>query len=339
MNHLKPVGGLDRVKVANIQGNNHPTYDGVVARAHRDANDRGFVWVGTEVELKQAPHVSNNMQAIVWAKCKFVSLLEPGDFSFEGIADADPDNCNARTKSALVRMAATRAKSVALRDALNIDEALADEISEQGPAPQQNFGGQQQNQQQGGGYQQNNQSQGGGGMPAWKYTIPGKKYPQGTRIDDPNVALDDIIYWHSNGLQQKNQQTGAYDMPDPERVALFAAEIAKRQGGHVGPAQNQQQGGYQQNPPQQQQGYQQQGYQQQGGYQQNPPQPQAQQPQQGGWKPTSQHIANLVKQGNTVGVNYQGLKDRCMAEFNKADPTQLEEHQYITLMVGLGGNP
>ena len=79
-----------------------------------------------ETALVQIPGDANGQVAICQAT---VTLATPdGQFRrFSGIGDASPGNVNKVMAAAIIRMAETRAKARALRDAINIGEALADD--------------------------------------------------------------------------------------------------------------------------------------------------------------------------------------------------------------------
>jgi hypothetical protein len=94
------------------------TYAGILALAH----DEGLKSIATT--LVQAPTKENGMVAIVTAKI----LTQKGRFS--GIGDADPSNVNRKIVSHLIRMAETRAKARAMRDAVNIGIVSLEELGE-----------------------------------------------------------------------------------------------------------------------------------------------------------------------------------------------------------------
>jgi hypothetical protein len=93
-------------------------YEGVLAAAH----EHGLRSISTE--LVQVPCKANDNVAIARA----VVVTCRG--TFEGIGDASPANVNARVANALIRVAETRAKARALRDAVNIGIVALDELED-----------------------------------------------------------------------------------------------------------------------------------------------------------------------------------------------------------------
>jgi hypothetical protein len=94
------------------------TYRGLLAKAH----DEGLRHVVTK--LLQIPAKDNGELAIVWA------AVRTGKGTFTGIGDASPQNVRAGIAAHLVRMAETRAKARALRDAVNIGLVALEELGE-----------------------------------------------------------------------------------------------------------------------------------------------------------------------------------------------------------------
>ncbi len=94
------------------------TYHGLLAKAH----DEGLRRIDTEIV--QAPSKDNGETAIVRAK------VTTNKGTFTGIGDASPGNVNRRIASHLLRMAETRAKARALRDAVNIGTVALEELGE-----------------------------------------------------------------------------------------------------------------------------------------------------------------------------------------------------------------
>ncbi|HEX3000163.1 MAG TPA: hypothetical protein VHR86_07995 [Armatimonadota bacterium] len=105
--------------VITLQGQEYCTYRGVLDRAHALGLE------GIRTRILQIPQADNEYVAIVEAEVH----LKDGRV-FVDVADASPKNVPQRLVSALIRMASTRAKGRALRDAVNIGEALAEELSD-----------------------------------------------------------------------------------------------------------------------------------------------------------------------------------------------------------------
>jgi hypothetical protein len=114
------------IETVDIHGKEHPTYAGVLAKAH----ENGLFAIQTK--LIQAPLEENRFMAIVHAK---VTVVTDDKITkvFEGIGDATPKNVNRMIAPHIVRMAETRAKGRALRDALNIGQALKEELDDAEP--------------------------------------------------------------------------------------------------------------------------------------------------------------------------------------------------------------
>lgn len=112
-----------QIDTVEIHGKQHPTYAGVLNKAHEE----GLVSIQTK--LIQSPLKENHYMAIMHA-----TVTMKGEKVFEGIGDATPKNVNSMIAPHIVRMAETRAKGRALRDALNITEALYEEMG--GDEPQ-----------------------------------------------------------------------------------------------------------------------------------------------------------------------------------------------------------
>ncbi len=110
------------------EGRRFVLYAGLLEEAHA----RGLRSI--ETELLQVPGPENGEAAIV----KAVVRTEEGKFS--GIGDANPQNVGRAIVPHLIRMAETRAKARALRDAINIGvtalEELGGESEEVLPEPQ-----------------------------------------------------------------------------------------------------------------------------------------------------------------------------------------------------------
>ncbi len=106
------------------QGKRFVLYAGLLEEAH----SRGLRSI--ETELLQVPAAQNGDVAIVRA----VVRMEDGKFA--GIGDASPQNVGRMIAPHLIRMAETRAKARALRDAINVGVTAFEELGgeEAGPA-------------------------------------------------------------------------------------------------------------------------------------------------------------------------------------------------------------
>jgi hypothetical protein len=98
------------------QGKRFVLYAGLLEEAHT----RGLRSI--ETELLQVPAKENGEVAIV----KAVIRTEEGKFG--GIGDASPQNVNRAIAPHLIRMAETRAKARALRDAINVGVTAFEEL-------------------------------------------------------------------------------------------------------------------------------------------------------------------------------------------------------------------
>jgi hypothetical protein len=109
------------------QGKRFVLYAGLLEEAH----SRGLRSI--ETELLQVPAKENGEVAIV----KAVVRTEEGKYS--GIGDASPQNVNRAIAPHLIRMAETRAKARALRDAINVGVTAFEELG--GPGEEEVVGG------------------------------------------------------------------------------------------------------------------------------------------------------------------------------------------------------
>src|ERR687885_1712089 len=98
------------------QGKRFVLYAGLLEEAH----NRGLRSI--ETDLLQVPTKENGEVAIV----KAVIRTEEGKFA--GIGDASPQNVNRAIAPHLIRMAETRAKARALRDAINVGVTAFEEL-------------------------------------------------------------------------------------------------------------------------------------------------------------------------------------------------------------------
>ncbi len=94
------------------------TYAGLLNRAHQEGLKQ------IETTLLQAPSAANEMTAISMAKV----VTDKGVFTEVG--DANPGNVNATIVPHIIRMAFTRAKARALRDAVNVGVIALEELTD-----------------------------------------------------------------------------------------------------------------------------------------------------------------------------------------------------------------
>jgi hypothetical protein len=98
------------------QGKRFVLYAGLLEEAH----SRGLRSI--ETDLLQVPHAGNGDVAIVRA------VVRTEDGKFTGIGDASPENVNRNIAPHVIRMAETRAKARALRDAINVGVTAFEEL-------------------------------------------------------------------------------------------------------------------------------------------------------------------------------------------------------------------
>jgi hypothetical protein len=114
------------------QGKQYVLFAGLLDEAH----SRGLR--GIDTELIQVPDDANGNVAIV----KATAEMEDGRH-FSGIGDASPENVGRNIVPHIIRMAETRAKARALRDAVNVGATALEELSDGDDAPPaESFGGQ-----------------------------------------------------------------------------------------------------------------------------------------------------------------------------------------------------
>lgn len=98
-------------------------FEGLLDAAHA----RGLKEIDTE--LLQVPDPSNADVAIVKATVR----MDDGK-KFSGLGDASPENAARHVAAHIIRLAETRAKARALRDAVNVGVTALEELSETGEA-------------------------------------------------------------------------------------------------------------------------------------------------------------------------------------------------------------
>src|SRR5438105_1136962 len=106
------------------QGRSFVLYAGLLAEAH----DKGLKAIRTR--LLQSPAPDNGDTTICAAEVE----LEDGRV-FTGIGDATPQNVGRNIVPHAIRMAETRAKARALRDAINVGAVAVEELGEVEDAP------------------------------------------------------------------------------------------------------------------------------------------------------------------------------------------------------------
>jgi hypothetical protein len=106
------------------QGKQYVLFQGLLDEAHTQGLR------GIDTELLQVPNPDNGNVAIVKAVCE----MEDGR-KFSGIGDASPENVGRNIAPHIIRMAETRAKARALRDAVNVGATALEELSEGDDAP------------------------------------------------------------------------------------------------------------------------------------------------------------------------------------------------------------
>ncbi len=116
---------IKRVEIKDRNGNvvgtkDVVTYPGLLSKAHEE----GLIRIRTR--LIQAPTKENGKTAIA----KAIVVTKKGHF--EGVGDASPENVNSFIVPHLIRVAETRAKARALRDAVNIGVVSFEELNGDG---------------------------------------------------------------------------------------------------------------------------------------------------------------------------------------------------------------
>jgi hypothetical protein len=113
------------------QGRKMVLYAGLLDEAHQ----RGLRSI--ETDLLQSPSAENGQTAIVKATVHMFPTVEaqngPDGQTFTGIGDASPDNVGRNIAAHTIRMAETRAKARALRDAINVGMTALEETGDDEP--------------------------------------------------------------------------------------------------------------------------------------------------------------------------------------------------------------
>ena len=130
--------GRERVDVARVdprfiqvrQGRPFITYHGLLDLLHRQSKSCFSI----DTLMVQLPTEENGRTAVCTARVRVFDAknLDVVTLETSGIGDADPGNVSAQMRGHLLRMAETRAKARALRDAVNVGMAALEEL---GPDP------------------------------------------------------------------------------------------------------------------------------------------------------------------------------------------------------------
>ena len=105
--------------IKNLQGRDFVLFAGLLDLAHQ----KGLIKL--EVEILQYPTPENGMEAV----CRSTAEFKHGE-RFSDIGDASIKNTNKIIASCLLRMASTRAKARALRDATNVTIVCLEELGD-----------------------------------------------------------------------------------------------------------------------------------------------------------------------------------------------------------------
>jgi hypothetical protein len=115
---MNAAASIDPRFVAHRGDREFVLYAGLLDQAHREGLRR------ISTKLLQTPNADNGQVAIVWAEVE----TERGIYS--GIGDASPENVGRMIAMHTIRMAETRAKARALRDAINVGMAALEELGD-----------------------------------------------------------------------------------------------------------------------------------------------------------------------------------------------------------------
>lgn len=113
---------LDPKYIISLQGREFVRYEGLLNLAH----ERGLV--GIRTTLLQTPSEENKQTAICFAEVTFRNPETGVESVFTGIGDASPSNVSRNIVPHAIRMAETRSKARALRDATNVGMTAFEEL-------------------------------------------------------------------------------------------------------------------------------------------------------------------------------------------------------------------
>ena len=117
---LESTGEFNENEIVDIKGKKHVIYEGLLRVAHKKGLKK------FEIIDK---FVSQDMK-IAWVQVRAYCEKDKKEIFFDGIGSSTPDNTGTMTEHHPVEMAHTRAKGRALRDFLNIGQAMAEEIKQ-----------------------------------------------------------------------------------------------------------------------------------------------------------------------------------------------------------------
>ena len=166
------------------QGKRFVLYAGLLEEAH----SRGLRSI--ETELLQVPAAENGDVAIVRA----VVRMEDGKFA--GIGDASPQNVGRMIAPHLIRMAETRAKARALRDAINVGVTAFEELGGEEAAPAERtpaYEGAAASQQASGDGRQAAMEENRGGLPATRKQLNYLEALVSDVVEDGIVRFEEMV--------------------------------------------------------------------------------------------------------------------------------------------------
>lgn len=116
---------IDPEFIVSLKGKTYPLFAGVLDAAHK----AGLVSLTTE--LIQVPHPDNGETAIVKATATFADGRV-----FQDYGDCSPRSTSPMLAAASIRLASTRGKGRVLRDAVNVGQALLEELADTDDTPE-----------------------------------------------------------------------------------------------------------------------------------------------------------------------------------------------------------
>ncbi len=116
---------MKKEHIIERQGKSFALYAGLLDEAHKQG------LVGITTALLQFPSEENKWTTICQAT---ITMERDGKQNvFQGIGDASPGNVGKMVAGATIRMAETRSKARALRDACNLDISAVDDLPDESP--------------------------------------------------------------------------------------------------------------------------------------------------------------------------------------------------------------